>query len=565
MSSSYTDLFSGALLPPIYNQFKSIAFSTNITLSWPTQFQNGNNVVSSIMNFTPSTGGLTVTMPDATQNSVGAQFLANNLSAHSFNLLNNAAGLISAIAGPSVNLIYLADNSTVAGTWFQVPFGGGYSAVTSVGAVAVSANDIANLTIGNSPITTTGNLTFHFAGDLAALINFNTTTGFAARTGVNTWALRTLTGTADQIVITSNADGVSGDPVISLATDITGITSIQVGNIEIAGNTISAFSGSDIILEPQIDGAVKLSLPLDMLAAAPVAFYNSASTFYFALAGGEVTQNISLFLPDTPPTIGQVPYYASTNQLGWLSIAGFVGTSTLNSLPKFVDTIGTIGDTGIIVDNSNNMSGVNSIIAQSIRIAFSGANTISTSAGNLTFSPSGSNDVQSSNNLSVLSGNSLKLFNVAGNGYCGLKGTAAGAAATSVWALPPTDGAAGTFLQTDGAFGLSFTAITAQFLAKAYATFNGTGSVTISNQQGISSITYGGVGIYNVTFSTAFANSNYGFTYSLETPSVGAMPGFMVIAASPARTTTTCTFNAFNAAGTLSDFLFVTLAFWGTQ
>tara|TARA_R100001509_G_scaffold97816_1_gene57022 strand:+ start:194 stop:565 length:372 start_codon:yes stop_codon:yes gene_type:complete len=52
----------------------------------------------------------------------------------------------------------------------------------------------------------------------------------------------------------------------------------------------------------------------------------------------------------------------------------------------------------------------------------------------------------------------------------------------------------------------------AQGRAKAWINFNGTGTIAILDSFGISSITDRGTGKYTITYSTAFANSNYSFS-----------------------------------------------------
>lgn len=59
-----------------------------------------------------------------------------------------------------------------------------------------------------------GNPVFALANDLNALEAL-AGTGFAARTAADTWAQRTISGTANQVTVT-NGNGVSGNPVISL-------------------------------------------------------------------------------------------------------------------------------------------------------------------------------------------------------------------------------------------------------------------------------------------------------------------------------------------------------------
>lgn len=63
-----------------------------------------------------------------------------------------------------------------------------------------------------------GSITFALADDLAAVEGL-ASTGIAARTAADTWAVRTVTGTANQISV-SNGDGVSGDPTLSLPSNI---------------------------------------------------------------------------------------------------------------------------------------------------------------------------------------------------------------------------------------------------------------------------------------------------------------------------------------------------------
>lgn len=69
-----------------------------------------------------------------------------------------------------------------------------------------------------------GNIVFALANDLAALEGLGST-GFAARTGSDAWAQRTLTAPAAGLTI-SNPAGIAGDPTFALANDLAGLEAV---------------------------------------------------------------------------------------------------------------------------------------------------------------------------------------------------------------------------------------------------------------------------------------------------------------------------------------------------
>lgn len=62
---------------------------------------------------------------------------------------------------------------------------------------------------------------------------------------------------------------------------------------------------------------------------------------------------------------------------------------------------------------------------------------------------------------------------------------------------------------TDTSGGSTNLTVSGKNTAKAWVSFNGTGTVAIRSQFNVSSITDRGVGIYTVNFSSALADANY--------------------------------------------------------
>lgn len=88
--------------------------------------------------------------------------------------------------------------------------GTGSGSVTSVDITQPAAG----ITATGGPITTSGAITLALANDLAALEGLSGT-GLAARTATDTWAQRTITGTASRISVT-NGSGAAGNPTIDI-------------------------------------------------------------------------------------------------------------------------------------------------------------------------------------------------------------------------------------------------------------------------------------------------------------------------------------------------------------
>lgn len=125
MTDTFTDVFGGTTVPPSGQKFASFSITTSITLSWP-DLDISDYYAADIVEMS-ATAGLSVTLPDARQVSTGRDMLLRNVGASSFQVLDNAAGVVATIAAGEVKYFYLRDNSTAAGSWSVFTFGTGTS------------------------------------------------------------------------------------------------------------------------------------------------------------------------------------------------------------------------------------------------------------------------------------------------------------------------------------------------------------------------------------------------------------------------------------------------------
>lgn len=470
--TSYTNIFGGEAIGTAFPSYTSYTTAVSLTLTWPVAYVDSANNTANIIDLAATAGGVIIKMPPANQVSDGQAIIFNNVGGQTIaiRLNDNTTPLITLTAGQSA-YVYLTDNTTTnviasvtyyIGSWRTTPFGGGFVAVTSVAAVSSSNN----LTITGSPITGAGTFTFNFALDLSQLSSFGTDTGYAVRRGTNLWSLRSITGTVNQITVV-NPKGIAGNTVISLPSVISGITDLTVGNIQIVNNNINSLNANgNIIIDPNGTGIVKILTDLNLTTGSKLIFNNPADTATISFTAGNRTTNAAFTYPTVDPVNNQVlqvtSFVAGVGVLGWANVTTFGGPSTINAIARYADISGGLTNSGVSIDNANNITGVNSVTLSSIQIGVLSALTISTLAGNLKLAPNGASQVESLNSIAINNGLQLQLYTSGATPAAGFfTGLKAGAlSASTVFTLPLTDGTTiGQSLTTNAATALSFSTI----------------------------------------------------------------------------------------------------------
>lgn len=606
---SYTDIFGGSTVQPSQVSYTTLTLNAPQTmLTWPTEFLDNINVVSRIIDVTPTGINQELIMPSALLVSVGQDVLITNPGIFDFDLLKNDNTLLSTIEAGKSMYFYLINNTTVGGQWRTIPFAEGVSVVTSVDADVPNATDAANMAIVGGPITAAGTLHFAFTGDINELINFGAATGIAVRTGVEAWELKSITPVPNGNVIVNNIDGsMLGNITIDLVQDIgvppnNPITSIRVGNISISGNLIESSNvNGDINIAPNgtgstiFDGNVKLGF------GASTIYYNNDNTHFISFSGANIPPggpgfDTTLFWPSVAPVSGQVLQIITPNTLQWATVPTFTDPlSTDNAIARFNGTGGQLQNSVVLIDDIGNLTSPSSLIATNSLITgtlvLTSANVISTLAGSIVLDPFAGSFVQSNSNL-VLGTNAANRSLLYQSGLFQLSLSAPVLAANVALTYPSTVGAANALIQSNGFGVLSFTDIAggtgtsglvatqAQVIAESGATapvissrirlspgvakargiFVGATGVVQSSYNVTGNANRTGVGNYTITFTTAFAAADYSVVATAEL--TGGNP---VIVVYGARTANTVVIRCFNAAAAAIDPTTFSFSAHGTQ
>lgn len=170
----YTSPFTGTVVTPTDLSYLALPFSANVSLFWPSTVNGSQTPAARIIDCTPSTSGLTISLPEGDQGTLGADILFRNLGTNSFVITDFLNGNSVTIAQGVSKYFYLTDNTTAAGTWSNVTFGTGTSSAdaaslagagltTVSGQLAVTQN-IVNVSVAPTINTISRAATYNWLG-----------------------------------------------------------------------------------------------------------------------------------------------------------------------------------------------------------------------------------------------------------------------------------------------------------------------------------------------------------------------------------------------------------------
>jgi hypothetical protein len=151
--TTYTSVFGGANIYPSEISYSAVALSADIILSWPEETSTNENLATKIIDVTPSTSGLIITLPEANKAGTGETILFNNLGAHTFTVNNASDVQVVSVAPGTLWQVYLSDNTTVGGTWRALQYGAAVSQANAASLAGTGIVAVSTLLSQSVPIT----------------------------------------------------------------------------------------------------------------------------------------------------------------------------------------------------------------------------------------------------------------------------------------------------------------------------------------------------------------------------------------------------------------------------
>jgi len=458
---SYNNVFGGPNIQPatvsyaIYGTLAS-PFSANIQLNWATSYVDNNFPVAQIMDVNPTGIGLVLTMPNATEVSVGQYSQINNISAFTLQVNTFSGSSLVSIAAGNSYTVYLSNNTTTGGTWGSVqngavPASPNASALAGLGIVALN-NELNT----NFPSTTLNTNYTAVAGDRAKL--------FVWTGGVGTLTLPVLSTVGSGYYIAVNN---VGNGIITLTTSdsstIDNLATFPLNPQQSAyfiATSVGGLTWNSLGFGTETFYNINALPPLSIAGGGTIALTSQQASRQIMQFTGALTQNALITYPAAP---GQ--WYVFNNTTNSYSVTlQLASGGNVVTLPQGQKLI--ISSDGSNLYNAPTVAGASvfgdgSVGTPSIGFATDpSSGYYKVSSGVMGYSSLGSQTVTlNPSGLSISTGGSLQLYNAGGSFYSGLK--SGNVSANVVWTLPLVDAtSANQLLYSNGSKVLGFTTAT---------------------------------------------------------------------------------------------------------
>jgi len=280
-------------------------------------------------------------------------------------------------------------------------------------------------------------------------------------------------GTANQIAIV-DGDGVAGDPALSLAPNITGVSSITLTGLSfgVGPPNVIASTGLNIpiVLTPNGTGAIELSNNTEIKSGSRFKFFNPADTNYITFRAGNTNVDQDLAWPTVLGTNGQVMANDGLGSLYWANVTTYTGVSTVNAVARYSNLTGGLKDSpNFIVTDAGAATGLASAVIGDIQIATVDSQRITTTTLNqdLVIAPSGNGTLRNQCDVRIESSGGfqrkLRIYDnqmAPNDKYVGIQASPV-MAIDVTWIWPAAD-AAGVF-SSDGAGNISIAPFASYF------------------------------------------------------------------------------------------------------
>jgi hypothetical protein len=150
------NVFGEGAVQTAYVGYREFAMTEDLDLLWPNAYQDTPNTAAAFMRVTTtSTTGLILTLPDATQVSVGQNFIIVNTSSNAFSLSSKSGADLGSIDIGISYYYILQDNSTEGGVWRRVTFGAGNADVDAAELAGLGLDAVAGKLNTSTPVVST--------------------------------------------------------------------------------------------------------------------------------------------------------------------------------------------------------------------------------------------------------------------------------------------------------------------------------------------------------------------------------------------------------------------------